>query len=140
MDMSRGPRTPAIRIDLESNIPVARQVADAIRALLVGGALAPGSKMPTVRRLAIDLGVNHNTIAAAYRALAAEGWLDLRRRRGAIVIERVTPRPNARVRVRFTRRLKELVAEVYSAGLSPIQIETELLDISRRLRPSGRKG
>jgi DNA-binding transcriptional regulator YhcF (GntR family) len=68
---------------LHSPIPLYRQIADAIRTLLVAGTLVPGDILPPVRRLAIDLGLHFNTVAEAYRALALEGWLDLRRGRGA---------------------------------------------------------
>jgi GntR family transcriptional regulator len=137
--MKRGDRIPTIRIDLESGIPLARQVTEAIRTLLVSGVLAPGARLPTVRGLAIDLAVNHNTIAAAYRSLAAEGWLELRRRRGAIVLDRVSPRADAQVRARFTRRLRAMVAEVYAAGLSTAQIEADLRGAARRLRLAGQR-
>jgi DNA-binding transcriptional regulator YhcF (GntR family) len=58
-------------------------IADGLRALLVHGAFKTGDRLPTVRQLAIDLTVHHNTVAQAYRLLADEGWLDLRRHRGA---------------------------------------------------------
>ena len=76
-----------IRIDLASSVPAYRQIVNAIRALLVAGVFPVGDALPTVRRLAVDLGVHHNTVAEAYRVLSGEGWLDLRRRHGAIVLE-----------------------------------------------------
>src|ERR1700730_19257747 len=83
-----GERKTAIRIDLAAPTPAYRQIADAIRALLVAGELRPGERLPTVRQLAIDLAVHHNTVAEAYRILSEEGWVDLRRKRGATVVER----------------------------------------------------
>ena len=62
-------------------------------------------------KLAVDLGVHHNTVAEAYRVLAEEGWLDLRRGRGAVVVERQGPKPTPEVRQGFARRLEELVAK-----------------------------
>ncbi|MGN8027900.1 GntR family transcriptional regulator, partial [Microbacterium sp. 22242] len=47
----------------------AHEIADSIRALIDAGELAPGQSLPTVRGLADLLGVNRNTVAAAYRAL-----------------------------------------------------------------------
>ncbi len=61
-----------LRIDLASNVPVYEQIANALRADLVAGRFAPGDKLPTVRTLAIDLGIHHNTVAQAYRQLADE--------------------------------------------------------------------
>ena len=73
-----------VRIDLGSSIPVYRQIADQIRAMLVAREFSPGERLPTVRQVAVDLGVNHNTVAEAYRNLADEGWLSLERGRGAL--------------------------------------------------------
>jgi DNA-binding transcriptional regulator YhcF (GntR family) len=108
-----------IRIDLDSTVPAYRQIVDALRALMVEGRLAAGDQLPTVRELALDLGVHHNTVAQAYRELAAEGWLDLRRRRGALVLQRKGPRPSAGAREEFDRHLRELVAKAHAGGLKP---------------------
>ena len=68
--------------------PAYRQIVDGMRILLVSGKLAPGSELPSVRRMAMDLGVHFNTVAEAYRTLAEEGWIDLRHGRGATVVKR----------------------------------------------------
>jgi DNA-binding transcriptional regulator YhcF (GntR family) len=108
-----------IRVDMESGEPVWRQVADQLRALLVEGKLKPGAQLSTVRELAIDLGVNHNTIAMAYRILASEGFLNVERGKGAVVIERDTPpRAAAGEQERFLRRLRALLAEAEASGVS----------------------
>ena len=60
-----------LRIDLASRVPVYEQIANGLRAELVSGEFNPGEKLPTVRTLAIDLGVHHNTVAEAYRQLLA---------------------------------------------------------------------
>jgi DNA-binding transcriptional regulator YhcF (GntR family) len=110
---------PVIRIDLASPVPAYRQIASALRALLVAGAFPVGEPLPTVRQLAVDLGVHHNTVAEAYRLLAEEGWLTLRRRHGAIVLDRSRPSPPRQARASLLQRLRELTAEAQSAGLAP---------------------
>lgn len=117
---------PVIRIDLASPTPVYRQIADALRALMVEGALAPGDPLPTVRALAADLGVHHNTVAEAYRQLAAEGWLDLRRHHGARIKPREQPPPTAGAAERFTQRLRELIAKGRAEGLAAHDIRAIL--------------
>lgn len=118
---------PLLRIDLSSGIPAYRQIVDSLRALLVNGSLNPGDLLPPVRQLALDLGIHFNTVADAYRVLAEEGWLDLKRRRGALVVARSRPKPadSAKKEI-FSRRLRELVAEVRSAGVSVPHIVREL--------------
>jgi GntR family transcriptional regulator len=122
-----------LRIDLGSRVPVYEQIANGLRAELVSGEFSPGSKLPTVRTLAIDLGVHHNTVAEAYRQLANEGWLELKRHRGAIVRERHRPRAGPDAMERFVRPLRELVARGLAEGLSRNSLSREMIQIVQRL-------
>ncbi|HKE87434.1 MAG TPA: GntR family transcriptional regulator [Vicinamibacterales bacterium] len=124
---------PIIRIDLASTVPAYRQITNAIRALLVDGSFPVGNPLPTVRRLAIDLGVHHNTVAEAYRVLSEEGWLDLRRRHGAIVLDRSRPRPSREARPSLVQRLRELTAEAQAAGLAPAVIADSMRTVATEL-------
>jgi DNA-binding transcriptional regulator YhcF (GntR family) len=122
-----------IRIDLDSAVPAYRQIVDAIRTLMVEGKLKPGDQLPTVRQLAVDLTVHHNTVAEAYRQLADEGWLELRRRRGAVVQDRKAPKATAEATIRFDQRLRELLAVARMEGMKPKDIATILERISRNI-------
>lgn len=61
------------------------QVREQIRAQVTTGELAPGTRLPTVRRLAGDLGLATNTVARAYRELEALGVIETRGRAGSVV-------------------------------------------------------
>jgi len=116
-----------IRIDLNSPVPAYRQIVDAIRVLLVDGTLAPGFSLPSVRRLAMELGVHFNTVGEAYRELAEEGWLDLRHGRVATVIARPSPGAFSPEQLQeFRVQLRSLVARMRSAGVPPGRIAAEL--------------
>ncbi len=117
---------PILTIDLSSPTPAYRQIADGLRSALYSGALKPGDNLPPVRQLAIDLGVHFNTVAEAYRTMAAEGWLDLRRGRGALVIARDTPAPEPEERERLLRGLRDWVNKLRAAGLAPDEITGEI--------------
>jgi GntR family transcriptional regulator / MocR family aminotransferase len=65
---------------------------DALREAVRTGRLAPGTKLPSSRSLAADLGVARNTVAEAYAELAAEGWLTAQQGSGTRVAERAAPR------------------------------------------------
>ncbi len=130
-------RDLTLRVDLASDLPVYRQIVSALRALLVAGDLRAGSLLPSVRELALDLGVHHNTVAEAYRILAEEGWLDLRRRRGALVLDRHQPKPEPGAREGFRRRLGELVAEARSRGLQNRTLAAELRKLAEGLNGGG---
>ena len=74
-------------ISIDSNAPEApyEQVREQVRAQVAAGELAPGTKLPTVRRLAGDLGLATNTVARAYRELEALGVIETRGRAGSVV-------------------------------------------------------
>jgi DNA-binding transcriptional regulator YhcF (GntR family) len=130
----------SIRIDPSDPAPVYQQIVNALRTLLVARAFSPGDRLPTVRELALDLGVHHNTVAEAYRMLADEGWLELRRRQGATVLDRARPRATTDTRKTFGRRLRALAAEAHAAGLSAAAVADALRDIAEELTagtPSG---
>jgi DNA-binding transcriptional regulator YhcF (GntR family) len=121
-------------LDLGSPVPAYRQIVDQIRPYLVAGTLKPGDKLPSVRRLGIDLAIHHNTVAEAYRTLAAEGWLEVAAGKSARVVPR-TAEPRKRSDLRrehdgFARRLRNLIAEMRSHGLPEDWIQKELLALS----------
>jgi GntR family transcriptional regulator len=118
---------PRIRIDPASGIPAVRQITDSLRVLLVEGGLAPGATLPSVRRVAVELGVHFNTVAEAYRQLAAEGWLELKHGRAAVVVARAVPAvTNGAWSEDFRTRLRAMVAQMRSEGISPASIAAEL--------------
>jgi GntR family transcriptional regulator len=120
-------QSPRIRIDPASGIPAVRQIVDSLRVLLVDGQLAPGAELPSVRRLAMELGVHFNTVAEAYRQLAGEGWLDQKHGRGAVVVPRALPAaPDRDWTGDFRNRLRGLVAQMRAEGISPASIADEL--------------
>ena len=122
-----------IRVDLNSEIPVYRQIVNTIRIMLVSGSLKPGAELPSVRRVARDLGVHFNTVAESYRILAEEGWLDLRHGRSARVIERNVPTPSPAALEEFQHRLRALVAEIVAKGTDPKNVAAEMARILSEL-------
>ena len=106
-----------IRIDLNDARPLEDQIATGLRQAIAQGGVGPGEDLPSVRQLAGDLGVHWNTVARAYRRLADEGLLTVRRGRGAVT------RDQPRTLVRMSRsalrdRLAESVAAALLGGLS----------------------
>src|SRR5262249_22514822 len=126
---------PKIRIDPSSAVPVYRQIVDAIRVLLVHGTLKPGAALPSARRVAVELAVHVITVGESYRQLAEEGWLDLRHGRGARVIQRGAPATASAERLdEFRVRLRNMIAEMRSSGVSPAKIAGELRAVLEALR------
>jgi GntR family transcriptional regulator len=73
-------------------VPIYQQIVQQIKGLVAAGRLVPGEELPAIRVLAEQLLVNPNTVARAYRELAAAGVLTNRRTAGTYVAEGAVPR------------------------------------------------
>jgi GntR family transcriptional regulator len=94
-------------LDLESGVPIYRQIINQVMGGIATGALAGGDQLPTVRQLSVDLAVNPNTVVRAYRELEIRGVLETQQGTGTFI----TPPeagPNANER---RRQLRQLVSE-----------------------------
>ena len=74
-----------ITIDYQSKLPLYEQIAERFQALILRGALPPGSQMPSVRSLAVELSINPNTIQKAFALLEQQGYIYPVRGRGNYV-------------------------------------------------------
>ena len=68
---------PAVEIDLRSPVPPFEQIRARIADLVAAGELPAGTRLPSVRTLAGDLGIAPNTVVRAYRELEAAGVVRL---------------------------------------------------------------
>src|SRR5258706_13458039 len=68
-----------LRLASDDPSPVYQQLVDQLRLLVSTGELPPGSRLPSARHLAANLGVNRNTALRAYMVLAREGVFEGRR-------------------------------------------------------------
>src|SRR5215510_3345462 len=69
----------------ESDVPVREQLNAQIELAILSHDLKPGQKLPSTRELARRFRIHPNTVSAAYRELADEGWVDLRAGSGIYV-------------------------------------------------------
>ena len=124
-----------ITIDETDRRPIYRQVADEIKGLIARQELREGMTLPPVRQVADDLGVNLNTIAAAYRELQKEGLLKVRHGSGAVVSARQLAAQND---VELRKALRASLAHLVLAGRPRSEIlelvKEELRDLFRRER------
>ncbi len=116
-----------IRIDLNDPRPLEEQIAAAIRQALARAELALGDELPPVRQLAADLGVHWNTVARAYRRLAEERLLLVRRGRGAIVRGDL-PAATAGARNSLRQQLADAIAAGRVRGLTSREVATVFRD------------
>ncbi len=90
------------------------QVRRQLVALVSAGELAPGTRLPTVRRLADDLGLAPNTVARAYRELETDGVIDTRGRLGSFVAAH-----GSAAERQAQEAAAEYAARIHRLGLSP---------------------
>ena len=74
-------------VDLKSRVPIYEQLKKNTLELIMRDLLMPGDKMPSVRSLATDLGINPNTVQKAYQDMEKEGIIYTVAGRGSFVCE-----------------------------------------------------
>ena len=74
-----------LEIDPRSAMPPYEQLRQQVTALVLGGALATGDRLPAIRQLANDLGLAGGTVARAYRELESDGVVTTHGRHGTVI-------------------------------------------------------
>ncbi len=80
-----------LHLDFGMETPIYQQIRNQIVLGIADGRLKPGERLPTIRALAEDSGINMMTVSKAYQLLKQEGYIQTDRRSGAVVC----PRPTA---------------------------------------------
>ena len=97
-----------IRIDSADARPLYEQIELQLRAAIADGSLAGGDRLPPAKELAEAIGVNAHTVLRAYAGLRDAGLLELRPRRGAVVVAPAPPRQHlAELARRFTQQARD---------------------------------
>lgn len=100
-----------IRVSTKDGIPIYLQIINQIKYMVASGRLAPGEKLPPVRKLAEQLLINPNTVARAYRELEAANVLNTRQGSGVFVAEGVSPLARREQNKILKERIDLLLAE-----------------------------
>lgn len=74
-----------IEIDFNSEEAIYMQLTNQIIHLIATSGLQEGDTLPSVRQLALDVGINMHTVNKAYSVLRQEGFVSIDRRRGAVI-------------------------------------------------------
>jgi GntR family transcriptional regulator len=116
-----------ISIDARDATPIYAQLERALRAAIATGKLQPGTQLPTVRQLAVELRVNANTVARVYAELERAGVIETRRGVGSFVTatpaQAHPPREHERRLRAFATRV---LADADAAGFSIDDVMTAL--------------
>ncbi len=114
------------RLNLESGVPVYRQIIDQVHSGRASGALRPGERLPTVRQLAVDLKVNPNTVVRAYRELELTGFLTTHQGTGTFVTDAPFERSDAQRDEKLNNLVEEFVARAGREGFTVKEIRSRL--------------
>ncbi|MDA3846942.1 MAG: GntR family transcriptional regulator [Vallitaleaceae bacterium] len=112
-----------LEINLESEIPIYTQIRNEIIKGIALGQLVEGDGLPSVRQMAIDMGINMHTINKGYNFLKQEGFLSIHRRKGVVVNGPDKYRYNAAFLEILTENLSPIIIEAYTRGVRTDTIE-----------------
>jgi len=122
-----------LKIDPSRGDPIYRQIMDQIKYSIASGALRPGERLPSVRQLSLDLGVNPTTIVKAYTELEHEGVVHTRRGMGTFVSEAPVEIADHRKLEILDRLAERLVVEAVQLGVSAERLTRILTDVIARM-------
>lgn len=109
-----------LKLDMNSTVPIYVQLRNQIVMGIGHGELKEGERLPTVRQLASDAGVNTMTVNKTYQILKAEGYIQTDRRQGAMVARNITM--NKEFREKLESELELLSAEASINGMNKSEI------------------
>ncbi|MFN7923953.1 MAG: GntR family transcriptional regulator [Bryobacteraceae bacterium] len=124
------PQPFAFGLDPHSGVPVYRQLIDQVLSAIASGALRPTDRLPTVRRVAVDLAINPNTVVRAYKELEIRGVLETQQGTGTFIAEKKV-RPDELAR---RRRLEQIVTDTVSRAAAEGFMVGELIEILREMK------
>lgn len=133
--MEQLPQTEfAFRLDSHSGVPVYRQLIDQVQAAVATKVLKTGDQLPTVRRVAVDLAINPNTVARAYREMELRGILDTQHGTGTFVADRPAERTPEEKQRLLRQLLTEVMARAGSAGFTVDEVRQALELLSPEIK------
>jgi GntR family transcriptional regulator len=129
---------PAIlTVEPRSGVPLYLQIIEQVKRAVAVGALALGEQLPTVKALALELTINPNTVARAYRELERDGVIETSPGRGSFVsAERAPAAVRDGVAGTAGRALGDAVREAKAVGLLRTEVRALFDDILARWYPT----
>ena len=114
-----------IEIDPGASAPIYMQIIEKLHRLMVAGELDTGDRLPPVRQLADELGINFNTVARSYRWLEQAGLLSMCQGRGTFVLDRplaALEREQMQEKESLDQFARRMLREARRLGYSPAEI------------------
>lgn len=123
-----------IRISTSNGIPIYLQIVQQIKYLVSSGRLEPGAELPPIRVLALQLTVNPNTVARAYRELESAGLTFTKRTAGTFISDQGSPlAKDEQIRI-LSERADGLLADALQMGISTDDLVELVRNRERNMR------
>lgn len=100
-----------IQLDFESDVPIYEQLKNEIVVGIAKRRLLPGERLPSVRALASDIGINLHTVNKAYQQLKQDGFLLIHRQRGVVINPEGPPKADIIYKESLEQTLRPMIAD-----------------------------
>lgn len=111
-----------MKIDPRSHVPVYLQIADGVRAAVAAGRYRPGEALPSLRKLALEIHVNPNTVQRAYDLLERKGLIYSQRGLGLFVADEGTSSAQTQAQDGVRRAFDDGIRAGRRAGMTLPQV------------------
>ena len=111
-----------IVIDTSDSVPVFAQLIDQIKKAVLSGELRSGAALPSIRQLANDMGLNHNTVAKAYRLLERDAVIETKGYRGTFIHPDAKANSAVDLNAWVTSTLSETIKTLRGSGVTDSEI------------------
>lgn len=120
------------QLDPASGVPFYRQVIDQVLANMATGALVAGDRLPTVRALAVELAINPNTVARAYKELEIRGVVSTQQGSGTFISDFDVEVDELERQRQLHQLIDELLARAARAGFHLQELLAALVERQKR--------
>ncbi|MBC1986299.1 GntR family transcriptional regulator [Listeria sp. FSL L7-0229] len=118
-----------LAIDLQSDEPIYTQICNQIIEGMAKRELLPGDKLPSVRSLGADIGINFHTVNKAYQILKQEGLIQIHRQKGVVIHPDGVAKADEQYFMKLQTKLRPLIAESVVRGVT----EEKWLEVSKAI-------
>ena len=122
-----------MRIQIDNNLstPLFKQLMDQIKKAIMDGLLKPGDSLPSIRQLANDLELNHNTVAKAYRILERDSIIQTKGYRGTSIHGDAKQNSTININNFITTRLNETIKSLRESGATDSEIRIAFSNVMK---------
>ena len=124
-------------INTADSVPVFLQLIEQIKSAVSNGDLTPGSALPSVRQLANDLNLNHNTVAKAYKHLIRDSVIQSKGYRGTFIHADAKANCNFDLNAIVTSKLSDTIKGLRDTGATDSEIRIAFSNVMKNQHNSG---